>query len=47
MKKDGPITDVGKKFAGARKDNPSPDFSGNMNGIKSDSLVTKGILAKA
>ncbi len=22
-KKDGPITDVGKKFAGARKDNPS------------------------
>ncbi|MGR2673121.1 LPD1 domain-containing protein (plasmid) [Acinetobacter soli] len=40
-KKDGPITDVGKKFAGARKDNPSPDFSGNMNGIKSGSLVTK------
>lgn len=39
--KDGPIADVGEKFSGARKDNPSPDFIGNIQGIKSNSTVLK------
>lgn len=39
--KDGPISDVGEKFSGARKDNPSPDFVGNIQGIKSNSSITK------
>lgn len=39
--KEGPIGDVGEKFSGARKDNPSPDFIGNIQGIKSNSSVVK------
>lgn len=39
--KEGPIADVGEKFSGARKDNPSPDFIGNIQGIKSNSNVAK------
>lgn len=37
----GPISDVGEKFEGARKDNPSPPFSGDLKGLKSNSLLTK------